>query len=326
MRLSFLWLVGVVLLAGCGDKAQNPAAAVKGKAAAPAQAPQAPAPGRLALPEAEKKKPEPRKIIYTGHEELIVEDFDQVRADLEKLIEEYDGYVSSSEMTGQPGEPRTGLWTVRIPVANFKPFLDATGKLGQMRRQKLDSEDVTDQYFDMKASVTNLEVREEALRKLYKEKIGGTKLTDLLEVDRELSKVRGDINQRKGQLQRRDKLVEYATLHLTVRDRKAYVPPDSPDFGTGLGRTFFNSIDSLLWVGKGLVYIAVALAPWLAVLAVLVAAGPSFASSAGRAGRNRQRWRRFPRIDRRRDDRSGLGWVRMEARLPNSCLSQGDRG
>ncbi len=121
--------------------------------------------------------------------------------------------------------------------------------------------------------MTNLEAREQALRQLYKEKIAGSKLTDLLEVDRELNNVRTHINVIKGHLQRWDKLIEYATVILTLRDRKGYVPPTSPDFGTSIGRTFYGSLDLLVSTGKGLLLAIVALGPWLAVLAVLLTVG-----------------------------------------------------
>ncbi len=84
-----------------------------------------------------------------------------------------------------------------------------------------------------------------------------------------MSSVRGEINLRKGQLQRWDKLVEYATITLNIRDRKGYVPPESPDFGTNIGRTFYGSIDAILSTGKTLVLVLVAPAPWLAVFALL---------------------------------------------------------
>jgi hypothetical protein len=216
-----------------------------------------------------KEEAAPRKVIYNGRVELIVDDFDRAEARLHLLLDEQKGYISAAEITGQPGEPRFGTWTLRIPTANFEEFLTGLKPLGELRKQTRDTEDVTDRYFDTKAAVTNLEAREQALRQLYKEKIAGSKLTDLLEVDRELNNVRTQINVLKGQLQRWDKLVEYATVTLTIRDRKGYVPPTSPDFGTSLGRTFYGSIDLLVSTGKGLLLAVVALAPWLGVLALL---------------------------------------------------------
>jgi hypothetical protein len=282
MRLPLMCLtLGALVLAGCGSqskgpedfsgsagvkKAQQARADKKGAANAPAEAePPAQAPAA--------KKVEPRKIIYTGRVEMIVDDFDKTEARLQMLLGEQKGYISSAEVNGQPGEPRSGTWTLRIPSENFEEFLTAVKVLGELRKQTRDTEDVTDRYFDARAEVTNLEAREQALRQLYKEKIAGSKLTDLLEVDRELNNVRMHINVIKGHLQRWDKLIEYATVILTLRDRKGYVPPTSPDFGTSIARTFHGSLDLLVSTGKGLLLAVVALGPWLAVLAVLLTVG-----------------------------------------------------
>jgi hypothetical protein len=275
MRHFLMFLIVVPLAAGCGGASKEFSQAglpVKSKKATGARQDVARAPAALE-PVGEKKEApaEPRKIIYTGQVELIVEDFDKGEKDLLKLLAEMKGYVASSEITGRPGEPRSGQWILRIPTENFDDFIAEAKTLGEMRKQKRDTEDVTDRYFDAKAQMQNLEAREKALRKLYEEKIAGSKLTDLLDVDRELNKVRGEINVLKGQLQRWDKLVEFATITLTMRDRKGYVPPESPNFPTSIGRTFSGSIEALVWTGQGLVLVVVALAPWLGVLAVLAA-------------------------------------------------------
>jgi hypothetical protein len=223
-----------------------------------------------------------RKILYSGSVEAIVEDFDEAEEQLHDTVKEFKGYVANSEKAGTPGEPRWGTWTVRIPAEKFDDFVAAVTKLGELRRATRDSQDVTDAYYDTKAEVTNLEAREEALRKLYKEKIAGSKLTDLLELDRELNTVRGQINRRKGQLQRWDKLSEYATLIVRLQDRKGYVPDVTPEFRTRIGRTWAASIDALVWFAKGLLLVAVALAPWLFVFAVVVVPAVLIARRAAR--------------------------------------------
>src|SRR5262249_44905914 len=125
-----------------------------------------------------------RKIIYTAHVHLVVEDFDRAEGQLLALVKERDGYVAQSDLRGEAGMRRNGTWTVRIPVARFDSFLEAMAQLGELTERRLDSEDVTDQYHDTAAEVRNYEAREQALRKLYREKIAGSKLEDLLAVDR----------------------------------------------------------------------------------------------------------------------------------------------
>jgi hypothetical protein len=156
---------------------------------------------------------------------------------------------------------------VRVPADQFDAFVAAVVKLGELRRSHTDSQDITDQYYDVKAHIKTDEAEEAALLKLL-EKAPNDKLQDLLAVRRELKEVRAQIEQQKGRVQRWDKETQLATVVVSFIDRKDYVPPVVPDFGTSIGRTFQGSIEALLTVGRVLVLAAVALAPWLVVLAV----------------------------------------------------------
>src|SRR5262249_14380890 len=71
------------------------------------------------------------------------------------------------------------------------------------------------------------------------------------------------INVRKGQLQRWDKLTAFATLTVSLRTRKDYVAPVAPDFGGRVGRVFVGSLEALRDAGEFVVLAVVALAPWL---------------------------------------------------------------
>lgn len=287
--LAVLLACGVFLVPGCAERITPTAGTFNtttttdlmtgGMAKAPApgmekQKDDVPGPGGGR--EAEPRKPDDapksqkRMIVYTGRIEVYVKDFEAARDEMLALLKEQDGYAASSDQSGEPGEPRHGTWTLRVPVVKFDSFLNAVAKLGELRRRTLESEDITDRYYDTQAETTNFELREKALRKLYDEKIAGTKLSDLLDVDRELSAVRGQINLRKGQLQRWDKLTTFATVYVTLWTRQGYVPEESPTFFTTIGRTFGESIDALVRFGKGIVLLVVAVVPWLAVTAVAV--------------------------------------------------------
>ena len=271
MRASIAAAILGVLLVGCGDAKMSPNSKSdaskdkKEKADRPEAAGREPAKGEAAA----DPKPRPRKVVYTGRVELLVDDFDAGQAKLAAVIDEHKAYVDRSETTGEPGTPRSGTWTIRVPVAGFDALMDAVAKLGEARKKTKDSDDVTDRYYDTEAEALNLEAREKALRKLYEAKVASSKLTEILEVDRELTRVRGDINVRRGQMKRWDDHASFSTLTVSMRDRKGYVPPESPEFTTQIGRTWGGSLDALVSTGKALVITAVALAPWLAVMAVL---------------------------------------------------------
>lgn len=229
----------------------------------------APAGGARDAAKKAEDKPRQRMIIYTGRVELVADDFDMARDRMLVALKEHDGYEASSEESGHPGQTRRGVWVLRVPVARFDAYLEAVSRIGEQRQRKTESNDVTDQYHDTREEVMNLEAREKALRKLYDEKIAGSKLTDLLEVDRELTSVRGQINQRKGQMARWEKETAFSTVHVTIFSRAGYVPPTSPEFGATITRTFGGSVQAMVDVGKALVLVAVAAAPWLGILLIV---------------------------------------------------------
>jgi hypothetical protein len=209
-----------------------------------------------------------RKIIYTARVELVVEEFEKADEELIRMVKERKGYVAKSDTRGTPGSPRSGDWTLRIPVADFTEFVADLAKLGELRQSKTDSDDVTEHYYDTKAHIKNDQAEEEALRKLMVEKSATGKLEDLLAIRRELRDLRGKIDSQEGQVKRWDKDVAMTTITVQIQDRKAYVPTTMPTFGTSIGRTFQGSIEALVSFAEGVVLVAVAVAPWLAVLAV----------------------------------------------------------
>lgn len=209
----------------------------------------------------------PRKIIYNAQVVLTVESFEQAEPQLTQLIKDVKGYVAKSEIRGSPGSPRIGTWTVRVPVAKYEDFMDAAAKLGELQRKQIDSDDITDRYFDLQARLKNRQQQEERLREHLKKSTGNLK--EILEVEEQLNRVRGEIEVQQGQLQRWDKLVDLATVVLTIYERKDYVPATSPNFSTSIGRTFTGSVQMLLEFGKGIVLVIVALVPWIPVVALV---------------------------------------------------------
>lgn len=211
----------------------------------------------------------PHKIIYTGSVDLIVDDFDSSEGQLLQLVEEHQGYLDNSEIHNHPGSPRSGTWTVRVPTKQFTAFMQAVVKLGEVRKRSVNSKDITDAYFDLAAHVKADETEEKSLLGLLEKTQG--RVEDILKVREQLRLVRGQIEQSRGQLQRWDKDVDLATVTVKLLDRRDYSPPLLPDFSSTIGRTFQGSIETLISFGKWLVLVVVALAPWAAVLALLIA-------------------------------------------------------
>jgi hypothetical protein len=222
---------------------------------------------------AQPGEPEPaavieRKIIRTADLRIIVDDFDHAEQELRKIIAQCKNcYVASAESGGSAGAPRTGKWKVRVPVIEFDGFVDALIRLGVPERKTVDSQDVTEEYYDLDTRTKNKKTEEQRLLKHLEKSTA--KLEDILAVEREISRVRGEIEHNEGKLRLLANLTTLTTVTVTVQEIKNYIPPQTPTFAASIGDTFTSSVDLLVGFGKRAVLVAVALSPWLPLIFAL---------------------------------------------------------
>jgi hypothetical protein len=240
---------------------------VTGKAGpSPREAEEAPALAFPAQPVGKQGKagraPVARKIIYTAELQVVVEDFAAARKALEKLVKDSrGGYVAQSEVTGSPGQPRSGHWKARIPVARFDKFRAAVAALGEAKRDTISTEDKTAEFYDLQARIKNKQQAERRLLDILQKATG--KLEDVLKVEEVLSRVREEIERMQGQAELIANLAAMTTVDVTLYERESYVPPEGPGFGTSVSRTFNQSVNALVALGRAVALVGVALSPWL---------------------------------------------------------------
>jgi hypothetical protein len=204
-----------------------------------------------------------RKIIYDAQIDLVVDSVDPVAKKLASLVQEARGYIAEQNVTGSPGSLRSIHWKVRIPVEQFDSFVNSVVSLGELERNNRTSQDVSEQYYDLEARIKNKKVEEQTLNKILQERSG--KLEDVLKIEIELSRVRGEIEQLEGKIRVLENLSSLATLTLNIREREKYAPPAPvvAGFGTQISRTWDGSITNFVDLGKAIVLWTVSWAIWL---------------------------------------------------------------
>jgi hypothetical protein len=210
-----------------------------------------------------------RKIIYNADLRLIVKDLEQSVQELKQLLKDHDAFIGSSETGSSSGAPREAIWRVRVPAERFDWFVDGVTRLGVAEKNRTDSQDVTEEYYDLVDRIKNKKMEQETLRGYLQDKKATSKLEDILTIEKELSRVRGELDAMEGRLRRLKDLAALATVTITMREIKDYVPPTSPTYGDTLRGTFADSINLLVRFGRTLLLVLVALLPWLVVLAVI---------------------------------------------------------
>jgi hypothetical protein len=208
-----------------------------------------------------------RKIIYNATIELLVERLPDAAASLDNLLTQHHGLLAESELNSAP---KSGSWRVRIPVDQFSDFVHQVTKLGEPLKDKTESEDVTDKYFDFQVRIENKKIQVERLQKIIKEQTG--KITELLEAERELSRVTTELEQLKGTVKLWDNQVALATVNIVMRERRRDVVAESPPFARNVSSTFHSSVENLIAFVQTVALVAVALAPWAPLIALFAGA------------------------------------------------------
>lgn len=275
---SWCWALALVVLSGCSARYGEPhrdfgaaktaaPASVSSEAealAAGSDSSGAPA-GRSAPPPGDKIA---RKIIYSAEVSLVVERFDPVPEQVEQVVKKHGGYIAQSELTGSPGSRREGRWTLRVPAENYEACLMSVRGLGEPRRVRCDSQEVTEEFYDVDSRIRNKKEEEARLRKHLEDSTG--KLEEILQVEREISRVREEIERLEGRMRVLADLTTLATIRLSVEEIPNYVPEEAPTYATRVRRAWSGSIRSLVTTAENVSIAAVALAPWIPILIVVV--------------------------------------------------------
>lgn len=212
-----------------------------------------------------------RKIIKNADIQLETLEFDKTNSSILSKTEQVSGYVESSNITGtsitngNTISNRNSRFVLRIPKNNFDKFINDLGSIGNITSKTVSGSDVTSQYFDTEAHLKSLQVEEDRLLELLK-KTGDLK--DIIEVEKELTNVRYQIENLTGTLKKWDNLVDYCTINLMVSEvQKINAATAKPvTLGEKISYTFKLSVKSLSTMIKGVILAVTAVIPYLIII------------------------------------------------------------
>ena len=148
--------------------------------------------------------------------------------------------------------------TVRVPAADFERFIDEASKLGRILYQSESSDDVTQQHVDMAARLANLRAEETRLRDFLN---AAHNVQEMLAVETELNRVRGEIESMSAQLAYIERQAALATVTIELTEPQAIVRPVGTDWGWG--QAFTDAIRAFVNVVEGIIVVSGALLPLL---------------------------------------------------------------
>src|SRR5436190_9320900 len=157
-----------------------------------------------------------RKLIRNATVELEIVTFDNAVQKIIAFANEEHGYVATTDSEKQANGKLRGQVVVKVLPENLDRFLQKIRSLGELKNQTLGTEDVTKAYFDTDARLKNAHVMEQRLIDMLKTKTG--KVSDLLQVERELGRVREEIEKMQGELKYWDSQVQFDTVTVSLAE------------------------------------------------------------------------------------------------------------
>lgn len=231
--------------------------------------------------------PDQQLIVYTGTLEIQVADLRASVDQADQLVAGLGGHIASSNTTTKD-DTEYATVTYRIPAEKWDEALVGLRAVGaKVLNETTKSEDVSSQAVDLDARIANAQASEAALQAIMDR--AGT-IQDVLDVQRQLASVRGDIESMTAQ---RDLLTNRAALAtLEVDFATAVAQTQVATGGWDVGRQVDDAVAALLRVGQALTTLAI----W--ALIVLVPIFVPLLVLTWIARRLRQRWlRNHPRAD-----------------------------
>jgi len=226
----------VVALAGAEDDevgSGDAGPALMSKDEARADAP-SPTPEQQAMAERRRKAkqrgdvqpPKERKFVRNASLTLEVKDDDDFEPTLEeagKIAKSLDGYVQAETSTSM---------TMLVPTERLDDAMERLEKLGKVEYRDVRVVDVTAKFFDLQIRIDNLKRLRERLTDL----IGETNdVKQILEIERELSRVTTELERLEGQMRLLGQQTTYATIRISLTERVRPGPLGWVFYGIGLG-------------------------------------------------------------------------------------------
>ena len=208
-------------------------------------------------------------IVRSATIRIVANRFDEVRPSIDRILRDVKGFAGRIDATAARGASRTLNATLRVPAPALDATLASIKQLGQVVGESQGGDDVTEQVVDIAARLANARHTESRLTQVLRERTG--KVTDVLEAEREIARVREEIERLDAERTNLDRRVTYATVTLEVTEEpKAAMDMGPLPIPARLRNAFVDGIrvavESFLGLSLTLLNVAPTLTVWIALL------------------------------------------------------------
>ena len=202
---------------------------------------------------------------------LAVEKLDDARQGMDRILTQHKGYVAELSVSAESSSARTLTASLRVPADQLDVCISELKKLGRVTEESQAGEEVTKRYTDLTARLNNARTTETRLHQVVEQRTG--KVTDILEVEKESARVRGEIEQMEAEQKALEHRVDFATIDLKLAEEyKAQLSTPAPSVLMQLRNAtvngFRNAFESLISIVLFFAESGPSLLLWLALLGI----------------------------------------------------------
>lgn len=210
-------------------------------------------------------------LVRTARLTLVPQDFENARAEMDRIVVEAGGFMGQIFVTGTRAGERSIGATLRIPRDRLDETLKALKGLGRVTYESQQGDDVTQRSVDLDARLSNARASELRLKQILETRTG--RLSDVLDVEREIARVRGEIEEMEAQRKSLDRRISYAEVTVQMNEeRKAAVDLGPLPVGTRLRDALVDGWTSAITSALEATLLVARFAPvlllWTLILAV----------------------------------------------------------
>jgi len=154
-------------------------------------------------------------LIKNADLRLEVSTLEPALEQVREVASEHNGTLSDLDLRSEAGARRTATATVRVPSAQFDATLVALRQVGQVRSESVRSEDVTEEFVDLRAKKAALSEQLVQYRRIL---ANTTTVEDVIAVQKEIERVQVELDRTEGRLRYLESRTAYSRITLRLEE------------------------------------------------------------------------------------------------------------
>jgi hypothetical protein len=205
-----------------------------------------------------------RRLVRTGTLSMEVVRYAEAAEKAVAIVEARGGYLAGAKASREAGDRQRGSLALSVDAQAFDEAFRSLKELGRVESATVETQDVTRAYADLETRIAVKRNARARLVEILRARTG--KLSDVVEAERELSRLVEETEQLEGERRSLAKQVDLATITVDLHEPAAFLR-------AGAAAPLFEAArDSLPLLSRSfamMLYAAAAALPWVAVTLVV---------------------------------------------------------